>query len=349
MKVAKDSLIGFVNPKPNSTIMIYDVHASESGALAILNDLYNQIIEYNDQTIKWVFVVSTPEYAETDNVVVLRFPWVKKSWAHRMYFDNIVTRKLLKSYMPDQVFSLQNKGISFYDKRQIVYLHLPFILTDHKFSIKRDGKRLWLYQNVINKSIFKSLRTVDLTIVQTQWMKSALIEKGRVEEKKIAILQPDITSNNIGCFEDNTENRKRIFYPATAFTYKNHMTLLKALVKVQESGIYDYEAIFTIRPDENDYTKKLYSYAAENQLNVRFNGPISREQVFEMYTKSILVFPSYVESFGLPLLEARLSNTYVIASDCPFCREILTGYYRAAFFGSMDYKALAQKVIELMA
>ena len=35
---AADSLIGLVNPKPNSTVMIYDVHASESGALAILDD-----------------------------------------------------------------------------------------------------------------------------------------------------------------------------------------------------------------------------------------------------------------------------------------------------------------------
>ena len=39
---AADSLIGLVNPKPNSTVMIYDVHASESGALAILDDLYKQ-------------------------------------------------------------------------------------------------------------------------------------------------------------------------------------------------------------------------------------------------------------------------------------------------------------------
>lgn len=34
------SLIEIVNPKPNSTVMIYDVHASESGALAILDDFY---------------------------------------------------------------------------------------------------------------------------------------------------------------------------------------------------------------------------------------------------------------------------------------------------------------------
>ena len=52
---AADSLIGLVNPKPNSTVMIYDVHASESGALAILDDLYKQIRAYTDKSVKWVY------------------------------------------------------------------------------------------------------------------------------------------------------------------------------------------------------------------------------------------------------------------------------------------------------
>ena len=42
------SLIEIVNPKPNSTVMIYDVHASESGALAILDDFYRQIRTHID-------------------------------------------------------------------------------------------------------------------------------------------------------------------------------------------------------------------------------------------------------------------------------------------------------------
>lgn len=343
----RDSLISLVAPQPNSTVMIYDVHASESGALAILNDLYNQIRSYEDKSIKWIFVVSTPEYEETDNIIVRRFPWVKKSWGHRYFFDTIITRKLLKEFNPDQVFSLQNKGISFYSKRQLVYLHLPFILTDHKFNMKVDGKKLWLYQNVVSKSIFSSLRKVDMTIVQTHWMKEALVKKANVKADKITILQPDITSNQIGIFDDTLENRKRIFYPATAFTYKNHMTLLRALKIVQDSGITNYQLILTIKPDENGYTEKLYQYATANHLNVKFGGPIPREQVFEMYTKSILVFPSYVESFGLPLLEARMSGTYIVASDCPFSREILDGYEKAMFFEETNAKELSEYLIRL--
>ena len=326
------NLVDLIAPKPGNTVLIYDVHASESGALAILDDLYNQIKEYGDESVKWVFAVSTPEYKSTRNIIVNRFPWVKKNWGYRYYFDTITTRGILKKYNPDIVFSLQNKGINIFHGKQMVYLHLPFILTDHRFNIRIDGKKLWLYQNVISKSIFKSLRKVDMTIVQTQWMKEALVKKAHVEEERIVIQQPDISSNEIGQYIDTPDNRKRFFYPATAFTYKNHLTLLKAFRYAQDKGLNNYQLILTIREDENDYTRRLSQYVADNKLNVLFGGTITRNEVFKLYCKSVLVFPSYVESFGLPLLEARITGAPIIASDTPFCHEILDGYSRVIFF-----------------
>ena len=341
------SLIGIVDPKPNSTVMIYDVHASESGALAILDDFYRQIRTYSDKSVKWIFIVSTPKYKETKNIVVRRYPWVKKNWINRYFFDMVTTRGLLKEFMPDKVFSLQNKGIPFYNKEQIVYLHLPFILTDHIFDIRKDGKKLWLYQNIVSKSIFRSLRKVDYTIVQTHWMKESLVKKAGICKDKIIIQEPDISTNNIGRYVDTAASKRRFFYPATAFTYKNHMTMLKALSYAQKAGLHNYSLILTIRADENALTRELADYTKRNNLNVIFGGPISREKVFELYTNSVLLFPSYVESFGLPLLEARLTGTYVIASDCPFCREILEGYDKALFFDEMDYKMMGKHILKL--
>lgn len=340
--MSKSSLLDIIEPQPNSTILIYDVHASESGALAILNDLYIQIKEYPDKSIKWIFAVSTPEYQETESIVVYRYPWVKKNWFYRAYFDSVTTRQLLKKYKPDKVFSLQNKGIGFYKCPQYVYLHLPFILTDHKFDIRKDGKKLWLYQNVLSKNIFASLRKVNKTIVQTHWMKDALIKKAGVKVERIAIEAPDISMNHIGVFKDTPENRRRFFYPATAFTYKNHMTLLKGLKNAVDHGLQDYELFLTIRSNENAYTQSLADYAENAHLNVIFNGPIPREEVFKRYTNSVLVFPSYVESFGLPLLEARMTNTPIIVADCPFSREILENYERVIYFPEMDYELLGE-------
>lgn len=327
--------------------LIYDVHASESGALAILDDLYKRLVNSKDKFIKYVFVVSTPYYDETENIEVLRFPWVKKSWFHRLYFNKVTTRKIIKIYKPDKIYSLQNEGISFYHGIQEVYLHLPFILCDYRFSLKKDGKRLWLYQNILSRNIFKSLRKVNKVIVQTQWMKEALINKTGIKQENIEVEAPDITVNVFGKFKNKAENRRRFFYPATAFHYKNHITILKAINYAVEQGLLDYEVIFTVNKDENKYTKELYKYVEEYNLNVKFNGPMSREKVFELYTRSVLLFPSFVESFGLPLLEARKCNTYVIASNCPFCREVLKDYEKARFFEALDYRALGELICKI--
>lgn len=328
-------------------ILIYDVHASESGALAILNDLYKKLRDESDKTKKYLFVVSTPEYEETENIKIERYPWVKKSWIHRLYFDYVTTRSILKRFKPDKVFSLQNKGIPFYHGEQDVYLHLPFILCDYRFDLKKDGKRLWLYQNVLSKSIFRSLRNVTKVIVQTQWMKTALIKKAGVNSDRIDVQSPDVTMNHISHFENILENRKRFFYPATAFHYKNHMTILKALNYATGNGLTDYEVLFTIKKDMNSYTKELYKYVQKHKLKVKFLGQIPREKVFDLYTKSVLLFPSFVESFGLPLLEGRLSGTYILASNCPFCKEILDGYDKAYYFEALDYQKLGNMICKI--
>ena len=78
--------------------------------------------------------------------------------------------------------------------------------------------------------------------------------------------------------------------------------------------------------------------------NFKLLGSIPREQVFKFYQTSILLFPSYLESFPLPLLEARLFNTPIIASDRPFAREILEGYPNVDFFDPFSPDDLADKM-----
>lgn len=344
----KANLIDILAPKPGSTVLICDVHASESGALAILTDLYRQLRAYEDKTVTWVMVVSTPQYQPTENIRVERYPWVKNSWGHRYFFDHITIRRILKRYQPEQVLSLQNGAIPFKSGRQTVYLHQALFLTEYPLEIRKDGVRLWFYQNVMSRLMFRSLRKVDTTVVQTRWMRDGLIAKAGIEQEKILIQPPDITCNNIGTHRDTPENRRRLFYPAIGVSYKNHETLLKALKFAQDRGLGDYELILTIRPDENPYARRLAAYARQHGLPVAFGGQLPREQVFELYAKSTLVFPSCIESFGLPLLEARMTGSPVIAADFSFSREILAGYEKAVFFQGKNAEELGALLLTEM-
>jgi glycosyltransferase involved in cell wall biosynthesis len=105
--------------------------------------------------------------------------------------------------------------------------------------------------------------------------------------------------------------------------------------------------LFTIKENENKYTLQLAEYAKKNNLNITFNGPIKREKVFEMYTESVLLFPSFVESFGLPLLEARLSGAFIIANKTSFTEEILKDYENSLFFNGDKAIELASCIEKL--
>src|SRR5699024_2925067 len=94
-------------------IMVFDVPAERRGALSILKDFYNEAKSCEDKSINWFFVISKPNLEETDNIKVLRYPWIKKSWFHRLYFDKIVSPILVRKYNINKIFSLQNVRIPF--------------------------------------------------------------------------------------------------------------------------------------------------------------------------------------------------------------------------------------------
>jgi glycosyltransferase involved in cell wall biosynthesis len=53
------------------------------------------------------------------------------------------------------------------------------------------------------------------------------------------------------------------------------------------------------------------------------NGTLPEHEIAELYALSdCLLFPSYSEGFGLPILEAGMTGVTVVASDIPIFREI---------------------------
>lgn len=322
-------------------IMVFDVPAESGGALSVLNDFYNDFKA--NKTNNYIFIISKPEFEETENIKIIRFPWVKKSWLHRLYFEHFIANKLIKKYKADEVLSLQNIIIPHTDAYQTVYVHnsLPFV--DYRFSIMQDGL-LWIYQNVLSRIIYKSVIKADKVIVQTEWMKKACVEKLKADEHKIEVMPPKIQVLVKKYFEPTHDSLTTFFYPASGVVFKNHKLIIEACLKLRELGIKNYEIIFTLKGDENKNTSILFKKAKESKLPITFIGNLSREQVFDYYSKSTLLFPSYIETVGLPLIEAKMHRTPILAADCPFSHEILDGYDKISYFNPFSIEDLYKKL-----
>lgn len=322
------------------TVLVLDVAATQGGALTVLTEYYDRLRQ--DTQNRYVFCVSLPQLADTDTVRVRRFPWVKRSWLHRLWFEHVTVRRLLKKEGIDRILSLQNTAVGGTDLPQTVYLHQPLPFCGIPFSLRKHPK-FWVYQHVIGRRIYASLRRAERVIVQTRWMKQAACEQAGISPDKVTLEAPHVPTAVTARF--SPENWRRVFfYPAANYSYKNHETLFAAMEQLAAQGITDYTLRLTLKPEELPVIAQ-YPRAAER---VEWCGALSREQVMEAYASSVLVFPSYIETFGLPLLEARQTGAPILASDCSFSREILEGYDAAHFFDPFDPAALATRMREQM-
>ncbi|KMY43010.1 glycosyl transferase family 1 [Bacillus sp. FJAT-27916] len=322
-------------------IMVFDVPAETGGALSILNDFYNEVKQYNNKNINWIFVISKPQLYEIENIRVLKFPWVKKSWFHRLYFDNFVAPKLVKKYKIDRILSLQNVIIPNTDVRQILYIHQPLPFVKYKFTFK-ENKLFWVYQNILSRKIFKSIKKASKVVVQTEWMKNACSELVDKQDSKISVVPPKTNIHINRKFIPTKESFSTFFYPASPVIYKNHKIIVEACQKLSDQDYKGFKVIFTLKGNENNNILNLKKIIRDNQLPIEFIGDITRDKVYDYYSKSILIFPSYIETFGLPILEAKSHNTIVIASDSQFSHEILGEYENKYFFDPFDSDQLAQ-------
>ncbi len=318
-------------------IMVFDVPAESGGALSVLKDFYN---EYKgNENNEYIFVVSKPELEEAKNINVLRYPWIKKSWLHRFYFDIFIAPKIIKTHGVDEILSLQNVIIPYTKVKQTVYVHNSLPFAEYRFKFF-ENKLLWVYQNVISRSIFNSIKKADKVIVQTQWMKKACIENLKVNHEKIKVVPPRINIEVKKYFKPTKESLSTFFYPASGVEFKNHSVIVEACSELKKEGIDNFRVIFTLNGCENKNVSKLYKKIKEESLPIEFIGNISREEVFENYTKSVLIFPSYIETVGMPLIEARMHETPILASDCEFSHEILYGYNKVNYFNPFDINNL---------
>lgn len=134
-----------------------------------------------------------------------------------------------------------------------------------------------------------------------------------------------------------------LFLPASPERHKNIETLIESLAFVSDPRLELWIAGNSLL--DPAHTRSLEQLAARLQLEgrVRFLGPVPYAQLLGYYRgAAAFVFPSLLETFGHPLLEAMLAGAPVVASDIPTFREIAGD--TALYFPALDARALAAQV-----
>lgn len=310
-----------------------DIAASEGGAMSVLKEFYQEILDSNDDN-EWIFLLGDYYIENTPNIKVYSFPKIKKNWFQRLYFDFFYGRKIVNNFNPDMYVSLQNSATLGIHCKQLVYLHQPLPYQNEKnFSFfKKKETKFAIYQKIIGKLYDLLFRLSNCQIiVQTEWMKNAV--KRRVKNKVVKI-QIQIPVSDV-LTSKNNRNNFHFFYPASSILYKNHLLLKNAIKEIPEQ---EFRLFITLEENDFDYEDSRVIYL----------GKIDREDVLKKYRETTLVFPSFIETFGLPLLEARSLKGRILAGNTEFAKEILKGYDNVNFFNMYDSRDLVKKIEKAM-
>lgn len=328
-------------------ILVNATSATSGGSLTILHQFIDNILDVDKKY--YLFVPVTLNLESFNNVVIV--PIDAKKYVDRIKWDLIGIKKWCKKHevKPDLIISLQNTAVLFDGVPQLIYLHqpLPYSKESSWNVLKKGERKLWFYKNIYKIWIDLSIKKNHYIVVQTEWMREAVAKSGH-DEDKIIVSKPEMNDIDINEVKNlDKENKKILFYPAADYKYKNHDIIVESMKILSEKHpqfIKNLTIVFTLDEDASIY-KKIIQFGLVD--NIKLVGKLKYEEVLSYYKSSdTILFPSYVETFGLPLIEASYFRKNIIVSDCSYSREVLNGYNKAAFVQYDDANSWSKAILK---
>lgn len=230
----------------------------------------------------------------------------------------------------------------------------PAITTVHDLNLLRitANDDMGPIELLIKKAIYRALlyivaRRTTHIITPTKFTRDDLISFSRVAKNKVTVTYEgaDKPTGKPKPYAP-LKGKDFIMYLGRAEPYKNNRGLITAhqLLLKKHPGLYLVIAgkIDVLRTADKQWVED------NNYKNVIFTNFISDEQAAWLYANcQAYVFPSYMEGFGLPALEAMGCGAPIVSSNATCLPEV---YKDAAhYFDPHNTRAMANSVGEVLA
>lgn len=169
-------------------------------------------------------------------------------------------------------------------------------------------------------------RNVHTFIVQTPSMARALegVLKRSSEAGKPRVVVAPFMNPLHGPQQYLRQKRRDFIYVADGAGHKNHRMLVQAWIELAKRNIRPSLAL-TLGERDTGLLRWIQPRIEEFRLNIVNLGNIRHSEVLSQYAQSgSLIFPSYTESFGLPLIEASRLGMPILAPELDYVRDVCT-------------------------
>lgn len=330
------------------TIVVSAVNIRKGGTLTILRDC----LEYLSKVTKKyriVALVHKRELCNYEGIEYIEMPDTIRGWSRRLWCEYVAMRRISKQLAPVYLWlSLHDTTPRVIAEHRAVYCQTSFPFLKIKFNDWRFDYKIGLFGLFTRLAYRINIKKNDYLIVQAEWLREGFAKMFRLPKTKFIVAPP---RQNIGNNPNNNTKESDVYtflYAATPDCHKNFEVACQAAQMLEyKLGKKRFNLILTINGTENKYAQWLYKQWGTVD-SITFHGFMDKETLNRHYaTADCLIFPSRIESWGLPITEFAQYGKPMLLADLPYAHETAAGNTQVAFFNPEKAKQL-QMMMDLL-
>lgn len=319
-------------------IVVSAVNFTEGGPLTVLRECLASAAAVLPANCEIVALVNRADLINEPRVRLISIPSSKKSWFHRLYWEWFGFMRISRELKPALWLSLHDITPRVSAARQAVYCHNPSPF--YRIRVREAlMEPTFLMFNQLYALLYRLfIRRNYCVVVQQDWLRAEFIR--RMGQLPVVVAHPSFRAVE----RPSASKLGPVFvfiYPALPRVFKNIETLCKAAQLLASRSVSDFEVRLTLDGSENRYSRWLRNRFSDT-TQVQFIGRQTKDEMaFQYGEASAVVFPSKLETWGLPITEGKAQRLPLLVADLPYARETVGTYDLVSFFPAESPEALA--------
>ena len=176
-----------------------------------------------------------------------------------------------------------------------------------------------------------SIQQADAVIAVSEWERKEIVARFKVDPDRVFTVHHGISSlvrksahAKVDGGVKREDGRPYVVMVSTLYRFKNHVRLIEAFAQVAQDYQIPHELV--IAGGEADVTYSELQRVARMcgiSNRVRFLGPVHHSEVPRLVAGAdVVAYPSLMETFGHPIVEALALGRSVLTSNCGAMAEI---------------------------
>jgi len=370
----KSSLQSFSYLKDAKLIVISAQNLRSAGGLSVLLQVLAQLKDCRTRIHVICFASSSKiipsSIVDQLSCTIVPLPLSSKSWLARIYYEYIGFFVFSLHLDIDVWLALNDLSPFVKAKKRILLFHNAILFWKPPLAELFSSINVCIAWLAYKLLVPVNIHANNFVVAQAYWVKDALQSMFRLSDSQTCVIKshPELPLGSLSCvdklhnvssathpklsarMDDSTINSSKdssykLVFPSFPRPFKNLPRLMAAVYNLYRSGL-DVSLHLTFDKKTNLLARRIIKNFPGRPFH--YYGFLPKDDLVCLYSYSnALIFPSTLETLGLPLIEyTSICNKPILASDLPYAIEALSDCQNKILFDPFDIKSIECAILE---